>query len=849
MSTDESITEMMAAVRRLLESNDFDSALRLSEQCLELSADVRNPETRAGAIVTRGITLARINDYNGALPLFDAAIEIYESLGNELAAAKVRLNRVHCYSQLGRYSEALREGENSNSTFLRLGEKQLLARGLNNLGEVYFRLDRPQEWLNTLEKAGSLLEEIGDEKSLALVYMNHAVALTSLNRSDEARAYHQLSKNKAEATGQTWLAACGNYNLGYLHYTQGEYTRALNILNETRNRLAKDPWYGPLCDLTQSEIYVELNMPGEALHSADAAYRGFDSTHKPFEMAKALGMMAIAQSKLGHFAEAGRLFQQSKKMFKDQGNHVRAASMDLYRSVMWLHLRRYTEAHGLCRDAYETFMRENVKPKATFALVVSARASLALHNLDEAGRDVELATALHRESPQPAVGYQLYALSGEIQAANGNLEKACKQFEHSIGSLDDVRANIEADDLRLNYFKDKVPVYEMLLSARLRLGDSSSIRQAFETAEQAKSRTLIDLLAGSVESLKQAKPSSLEQIRRTLSPRTVLLEYVMTGEGTTVFCLSRERFTCLQNISSSAAVKKSFDLVQFQLSRLAAHPEAARARTSSALANVQDHLRALYEMLIAPLEDFLAETESIVLVPSGYLHYLPFHALFDGAAYLIDRFTISYAPSASIYQLFTRRTGSVFKRAVLIGAPDQNAPLIADEIESIASVIRDAKTFVGPAATRERLRNEIQTAGIVHIASHSTFRPDNPMFSSFQLHDGPINFFDVYDLRTAAGLITLSGCGTGLSSIVAGDELLGLIRGFLYAGATAIVLSLWDIHDRTTAELMKTFYGYLTEKQTIAGSLRSAMLDIRKAHPHPYYWAPFLLVGNPASSL
>ena len=173
--------------------------------------------------------------------------------------------------------------------------------------------------------------------------------------------------------------------------------------------------------------------------------------------------------------------------------------------------------------------------------------------------------------------------------------------------------------------------------------------------------------------------------------------------------------------------------------------------------------------------------------------------------------------------------------------------MVADEIRSIGAVLPGARTYIGPEATRECLKREIQTSGLVHIASHATFRPDNPMFSSFQLNDGPMNFFDIYNLRTSAGLITLSGCGTGLTSIVAGDELLGLVRGFLYAGATSVVLSLWDVNDRTTAQLMNAFYSQPTENRTIAGALRSAMLQLREQHPHPYYWAPFLVVGNPSA--
>ncbi|HEY2382005.1 MAG TPA: tetratricopeptide repeat protein, partial [Terriglobia bacterium] len=564
------INELMDEVRRLLESGQFEAALQLSERCLELSSNMPDPAVRARALVTKGITLARTDDHLNALKLYDTAIQLYESANDELAAAKVRMNRVHSYCHLSRYEDALRDGEAGNRIFARFGEKQLLARGLNNLGEVFFRLDRFQERLDTLERAAALLCEIGDDRSLAMVYMNHAVVLTSLNRGDEARVYYQLSKDKAEESGQTWLAACGNYNLGYLHYMQGEYTRALDILNETRTALAADPWYGPLCDLTQSEIYLEMNMYAEAMAAAEAAYKGFEDNHKPFEMAKAVAVMAIAQSEREQFQEAARLFDRARTMFKAQGNDVRAAGMDLYQGVMWLHQGRHVDARTLALSAYEAFAKEDVKPNAAFARIVSARAALEAGDLNTASLDVDIAAALHRESSRALVGHQLHALSGEIHRARGNLADAAAEFRLAIQELEAVRANIAADELRLNYFKDKVPVYERLMRTDLQTGDPASLREAFETAERAKSRTLVDLLAGSVESLKQARSASLEEIQQALAPDTILIEYVMTGGTVAAFCVSRAGFAVFQDICSAGELKQRFGFIQFHFSRLAA---------------------------------------------------------------------------------------------------------------------------------------------------------------------------------------------------------------------------------------------------------------------------------------
>jgi CHAT domain-containing protein len=104
--------------------------------------------------------------------------------------------------------------------------------------------------------------------------------------------------------------------------------------------------------------------------------------------------------------------------------------------------------------------------------------------------------------------------------------------------------------------------------------------------------------------------------------------------------------------------------------------------------------------------------------------------------------------------------------------------------------------------------------------------------------------YDLYRFRIPVELITLSGCSTGVSTVAEGDELLGLVRGLLRAGARAALLTLWDVQDRSTLEFMKSFYSHLAEGADKATSLQRAVRFVREQYPHPYYWAPFRLIGN-----
>jgi CHAT domain-containing protein len=191
----------------------------------------------------------------------------------------------------------------------------------------------------------------------------------------------------------------------------------------------------------------------------------------------------------------------------------------------------------------------------------------------------------------------------------------------------------------------------------------------------------------------------------------------------------------------------------------------------------------------------------------------------------------------------TKQAGSSGGSLVL-GVPASGAPQIADEVRAVASVLPESEVFLGPAATTQVLRERGARSRFVHIATHGWFRRDNPMFSSIGLGDAPLNLFDLYQLNLPCELVTLSGCGTGLNMVVGGDELLGLVRGLLYAGAQGVLVTLWDVNDRSTAEFMKLFYEALKIHKNKAQAVQEAMAEIRRRYAHPYYWAPFVMVGK-----
>jgi len=271
--------------------------------------------------------------------------------------------------------------------------------------------------------------------------------------------------------------------------------------------------------------------------------------------------------------------------------------------------------------------------------------------------------------------------------------------------------------------------------------------------------------------------------------------------------------------------------------------------------NAQGILHQMYALLLEPVRHRLRAYSELIIVPHGNLHYLPFHALHDGERYLIESHAVSYLPAASLLR-YCREVQPTSDAALVVGDTYQGRlSHTLQEAQAVAS-LWGAQLATGDQATRETIQRDAPRCRLVHLASHGEFRTDNPLFSGLAFSNGWLTTLDIFNLRLNASLVTLSACVTGRSVIGGGDELLGLLRAFLYAGTQSLLLSQWAVDDRSTAVLMERFYRELQSGATKGEALRQAQraflsaaqqrLDGEaEAYAHPYYWAPFFLVGDP----
>jgi CHAT domain-containing protein len=343
-------------------------------------------------------------------------------------------------------------------------------------------------------------------------------------------------------------------------------------------------------------------------------------------------------------------------------------------------------------------------------------------------------------------------------------------------------------------------------------------------------------------SIRSTEPRSLAEVQRRLAPDSILLEYYRVRERLMACVVTRDRLEVVE-LGSASRTKDLVKRLQFQLSKFRLGTEYVRRFQEPLLQASHHHLAELHEELVAPVRKSL-DARHLVVVPHDFLHYLPFHALRAEGRYLIDDFTISYAPSASIFAHCQTLPSTNDGRTLILGFPDERTPHIVDEIRAVAEASAEPTVLLGPTASRKALIDLGPGCAVVHVATHGYFRRDNPMFSAVRLGDSYLSLYDLYQLKLPVGLVTLSACATGSSVVVEGDELLGLVRGLLCAGAHSLLVTLWDVQDRATSEFMKSFYSRLRETKDPALSLRDAMLGLRERHPHPYYWAPFVWTGK-----
>jgi CHAT domain-containing protein len=898
---------------------DTKEALHLAEAAVLLGHKLRRKEDIALGTRAKANALYACGDNRAAVEHHEKAIEMYESLGISKEAARTLSSSIQPLILLGEYDRAFKSSERAREIFTQIGETRRIASLDNNVGNIFHRQDRFEEAMLHYESAYKILSHYEDWERVAVTLHNMAMCLISLNDFPKSLDCYQKSRELCVRYDMPLLRDQADYNIAYLYYFRGEYSRAIEMLFTTRRacEVTGDAYHLALCHLDLSEIYLELNLSEEAREMAHEGFLRFEKLGMGYEAAKTLANEAIAYGQQGKTVHALERFAKARAMFAAEKNLVWPWLLDLYQGLLLFHEGRYFEARRLCAGAAKFFDQATLPGKAALAHLLLARVALQVGELPAAQSETDAAIAKISGLQAPVLAYQTHFLRGQLAETRGDRPAAYTAYQEARKSLEALRSRLHAEELKISFVKNRLQVYEALVDLHLSGdGGNASVSEAFSCMEAAKSRSMTEMIFQSGQSLplgdagqselvrrirdlreelnwyyhrievEQLRPEdtsakrleqlqekalshenellrtlrelpaherenatlespadfSLDTLQAAIPPGAALIEYYATGDRLVAAVVTQNSIE-ITPITVFSRVLHFLHLLRFQLSKFRMGTSYTQRFEQPLLEATQSHLEALYTELIAPLGPHL-KAKHLIFVPHGPLHFLPFHALRNGDSYLSDTHTISYAPSATVFALCQAKTPSDMSASLVMGIPDQRAPQILAEVQSIAAILPKAELLLGTQATADTLRIKGSQSALLHIATHGTYRQDNPMFSGIRLGDGYLNLYDLYQMRLSARHVTLSGCATGMNFVAAGDELLGLERGLFCAGAASLLLSLWDVHDRSTAELMQAFYKAYIESGDMASSLQSAMKQIRQQNPHPYFWAPFVLVGQ-----
>jgi CHAT domain-containing protein len=367
--------------------------------------------------------------------------------------------------------------------------------------------------------------------------------------------------------------------------------------------------------------------------------------------------------------------------------------------------------------------------------------------------------------------------------------------------------------------------------------------QAEIAARERRMRAITEQLYlhnGDGGALKRAATPSVHDVQQGLSDATVLIEFYNDGVHVWAFTLDTQTIEVHPLSITLAALDQQLALLQANLTfALNAGPDAPVAPRLSNLA--QRMLQRLYAALLEPFAQRLTGRERLVIVPYGALHYLPFHLLHTGSAHLIEQCEVVVLPAAGL----TTHRGPRQPGGALILAHSWDGRLPQTLVEAqMVQRLCGGQIYSEQSAGRNVL--QAPPTQILHIAAHGEHRLDQPDLSYIQLTDGQLYTDDLLQQNLNYELVTLSACETGRANVAAGDELIGLGRGFLYAGTGALIVSLWRIDDDSTVALMEHLYRGLRAGASKAAALRDAQRALLAARPHlhPAFWGAFQLIGD-----
>ena len=863
------------------------------------------PEIKAAAFWVEGIANITKGKFEKAVLSLDKAVETLTNIDQKHNAAQAQVAQLLALAMLGRYDEAIRTGRTALKVLAAAGDNLAAGKIEMNLSNIVSRRSQHSEAVRYCMSARRRFIKAGEKSWQAMAENGLANSYMELNQFAKAEQYYKTAVNTACQLKMHVTEAEIEASLGNLALMRGDYPAALRSLEISRQRYDEldMPHQSAIAELEIADIYAELNLTTEAIEIYNRIATIFARLKLRAEEARARLNLGRVLMRTRDFQGTKRSLTKALKLFERERNPSGSVVSILSLAEAELELGKQTEAKQLLDSASKLIaVDENPRSVVRFELLNGIE-KLTSGKVAKSRKHLEQATKLAKKNNHPEALRIGETWLGRAFLKDGDLSNSARHFRKAIEVVERQLGRLAGDEFNMSYSGTRLDAYSdlgKLLLSRNRIG------KAFEAFEMGRSRSLLDRhankkgrdkatkkliaqaanaraelnllyrradvsppnvlhrlrshitraersLAGldrqinSLAATARDKKANREDftlltLRSALGASTSLVEYVVLDGKVGAFVVTSDRVAFLPSLASESEIGELLESLHFQLDTVR-YGSAHLERFAAQLKAKTDHILALlHDKLFRPLEKYIRGNRLLV-VPAGVLNYVPFCALFDGEKYLIEKSEISHAPSAAVWQQLAERRRRKLEKFLLVGFADERIPLVESEIKLISKVIPNAKQLAGNAATFSAFAANAGNHDLLHIACHGQFRPDNPMFSSLHLADGWVTVRDLVANRIGAELVTLSACETGISKIFAGEEILGLARGFLSAGARSLIVSLWAVNDTAATKMMPQFYKQISAGDTTAAALRNIQLEMIARETHPSLWAPFFYIG------
>lgn len=827
---------------------------------------------------SRGYAAMRLGRYEDGIAFFREAVAGTGATGLYQLEIQYAASASECAIRLGRYEEANEWTETARTRARELGSAALEYYAIGSWADYMIRTG---EFTAVAKKLEPLATAASGDRSQGMLRLLLHLARAEKSAGDLANAtawYEELAERGADApllraaafeglaethllqgrtrdaelrqrdaiavyreSGDPAAALRAEADLARVFESQGRYQEALDalfaILPEERATQNAGRLSVRLSGI--ANLYDFLGNYREALRYRTEALEAVEQTGDSLGMAQERANLGLLQLKAGSYAEADTNLERSLRVVQALGHTQTEGHIETYRAELDLERGDHEGARAHLVRAV-TLAREGGNSTALRdAQLLLGRAQSDAGEYDEAARTLEAVRGLAAsQGDRYGEWFASYRL-GEVLRSSGDSDRSLDAFLQSFRASRASREGLTTDYDRVTFQRLRMDALDGALAV---LVETERIEEAFRLLEEGRAQALY-------EEIGVSEPLTIAQLQAELPAGTVLLSYWLSKPTSHLWIVSRDAPLRYAALPSAGEID---DRALF-LNRRTRSREAWEAAAAG-----------LSEWLIAPAAAELADAEQLIVLPDGALHQVPFDLLSIEGELLIESLSIAFAPSATVWSAIRamppRNPSVPFAGFGASETPLDRPPLphAAREVRAIASIFpRTSSPYVrtGRDATREAVfSEEARSARYLHFATHAEILPAAPQQSAILLaadgddpRRGRLTLDELKGGQWSAELVVLSGCETALGESAHGEGMVGFARAFLRGGARGVVASLWQVSDESTADLMHSFYASILDGNAPRQALRNAKLEwrtSREERDQPYYWAPFIYIGE-----